>query len=412
MITMFTKKLFKGFAIFVSSTIFSMSTIQSAYAAPGNLATAPLFLSTIVEPNVFMTLDDSGSMAWETMVKDQTAGFATSSASPLNPSGQRMGFWHPSWSGQRYAETVPPSKPTGHNHSDMEDTWVFRTHHGNALYYNPSETYEPWPGADSNGDPMYIDAVETKVLQDPDNTGGNWVDLTQKLDYTIHIDAIYLPSYYIWNDDGDGILETTDPKTLVEIAAGTPEMQNFANWFQYYRSRMNTTKAVIGQTINNTDSSRIGLDVFNNGLQKYSKSMSDTTNKRELLEEFYSTDEETYTPARAALKRVGDHFKTTGSNAPILSASKGGECQQNFNILLTDGYWNRSSPSIGNTDINGSGIFDGNAAQSNDGGNYADGYSNTLADVAMKYYEEDLRTDLANSVPTQAGVDEADHQPW
>ena len=49
---MFTNKLIKGFAIFVSSTIFSLSTIQSAYAAPGNLATAPLFLSTIVEPNV------------------------------------------------------------------------------------------------------------------------------------------------------------------------------------------------------------------------------------------------------------------------------------------------------------------------------------------------------------------------
>jgi type IV pilus assembly protein PilY1 len=416
MITMFTKKLFKGIAIFVSSTIFSMSTIQSAYAAPGTLATAPLFLSTIVEPNVFMTLDDSGSMAWVTMVQEGTAGFTTSSGMPLL-NGDRLGYWHPTWNEKLkpFAKTVPPSEKVAPRVTAWEDTWVFRTHHGNALYYNPSETYEPWPGAKADGSPMYIDAVETKVLQDPDDPSGNWVDLTQRLNYGSYNNALYLPSYYIWNDDGDGILETTDSKTLVEIPAGTAAMQNFANWFQYYRSRMNTTKAVIGQTINNTDSSRIGLDVFNNGLQKDSKSMSDTTNKRELLEEFYGTEEETYTPARSALKRVGEYFKTTGSNAPILTAGLGGECQQNFNILLTDGFWNRSSPSVGNTDIDGGSgnnntEFDGNAAQSNDGGNYADSYSDTLADVAMKYYEEDLRTDLTNSVPTQTGVDEADHQ--
>jgi len=408
---MFTKNLFKGFAIFVSSTIFSMSTIQSAYAAPGNLATAPLFLSSIVEPNVFFTLDDSGSMAWVVIVQEGTAGFTTSSGLPLL-NGDRLGYWHPTWSEdlKPFAETVPPSKPTAHNHSDWEDTWVFRTHHGNALYYNPARTYVPWPGAEEDGSPMYTDAVETKTLQDPNDKGGNNVDLTQRLDYTNHKKALYLPSYYIWNDDGDGILETTDDKQLVEIAAGTPEMQNFANWFQYYRSRMNITKGAIGQVINNTDSSRMGLDVFNDGLREKSKTMSDLKNKRELLEEFYDTELETYTPARKALKRVGDYFKKKGGDGPILSASEGGECQQNFNILLTDGFWNRDSPGVGNTDINGSGIFDGNASQSNDGGNYADGYSDTLADVAMKYYEDDLRDDLDDKVPTQAGVDEAEHQ--
>ena len=57
---MFTKKLINGLAVIVSTSVFSMSTIQSAFAAPGPLATAPLFLSNIVEPNVFLTLDDSG----------------------------------------------------------------------------------------------------------------------------------------------------------------------------------------------------------------------------------------------------------------------------------------------------------------------------------------------------------------
>jgi hypothetical protein len=49
---------------------------QGAIAAPGNLPAAPLFLSTIVEPNVFFTLDDSGSMDWGPM-QSSTSGLAT-----------------------------------------------------------------------------------------------------------------------------------------------------------------------------------------------------------------------------------------------------------------------------------------------------------------------------------------------
>ena len=61
---MFMQKPLKGFTYFALSAFLGLSTFQSAYAAPGTLARAPLFLSTIVEPNVFFTLDDSGSMDW------------------------------------------------------------------------------------------------------------------------------------------------------------------------------------------------------------------------------------------------------------------------------------------------------------------------------------------------------------
>ncbi|MCP4392545.1 MAG: hypothetical protein GY802_29915, partial [Gammaproteobacteria bacterium] len=179
---MFTNKFSKGLAVIAASAVLSLSTLQSAYAAPGTLATAPLFLSTIVEPNVFLTLDDSGSMEWVTMVQEGTAGFTTSSGMPLL-NGDRLGYWHPSWPEglKSFAETVPPSTL---GVSNWDDTWVFRTHHGNSLYYNPAITYKPWPGSDEDGDPLYEDAVVTKVLQDPDDPGGNWVDITKALDYT------------------------------------------------------------------------------------------------------------------------------------------------------------------------------------------------------------------------------------
>ena len=441
---MFTNKLFKGFAIFVSSTIFSMSTIQSAYAAPGNLATAPLFLSTIVEPNVFMTLDDSGSMDWGPLVKNGTAGLSTSGGLPIIDGDDRA-YYTPSFS-RLYTSRgyLPPSDissavvngtPNAGSWDELVDkfnllviewnrSWVVRNHIGNRNYYNPAVKYTPWAGSKADGSPMYTDADPTKALKDPDSPGGEWVDLTANQSYTSNIITIpgpdvtvttndyYIPTYYIWNDDeGDGQLDQTDIKTQVKIAPGSPEMQNFANWFQYNRTRINATKSIIGSTVNNTDATRTGMRLFNYGQRKDVESMSDPVKKREMLESLYSINiPQAGTPARRALKYVGDYFDDTGSSAPILSATQGGECQQNFNILMSDGFWNGSTPSVGNEDINGSGPFDGNQTQSNDGGNYADGNSNTLADVAMRDYERDLRADLANNVPTQPGVDEADHQ--
>ena len=58
-----------------------------------------------------------------------------------------------------------------------------------------------------------------------------------------------------------------------------------------------------------------------------------------------------------------------------------------------------SNPSdIGNEDGDGNSDFDG--------GPHGDFVSPTLADVAMKYYEKDLSTTLANNVPTITGIDE------
>ena len=64
---MFSNKLIKGLTIIALSASFSLSTIQSAFARPGTLSDVPLFLSSIVEPNVFLTMDDSGSMDWGPM---------------------------------------------------------------------------------------------------------------------------------------------------------------------------------------------------------------------------------------------------------------------------------------------------------------------------------------------------------
>jgi len=406
---MFTKKLLNGLVVIVSTSVFSMSTIQSAFAAPGTLATAPLFLSTIVDPNVFFTLDDSGSMDYELVVEDTTAntGYPVDNGLPTNSGGSRIGYLHPTWSQLYNARAILPPSDAGN--AAWDRYWVFRNHNGNKLYYNPDQTYVPWVG--------YPEAEFTSARKDPNNATPvvNLENPISSGGYTYD-----LATYYIWTDsNGNGVIEhDLDARERVTKTDSRFDRQNFANWFVYYRSRINITKAAIGAVMNNTDAARMGLRVFNaysgNTHRKDLKPMGNPTYKNELLTEFYKTKIPAKgTPGRYALKATGEMFRTN-SPAAILPKAEGGECQQNFNIFMSDGYWNgNGNPSnIDNRDKDGEAgntIFDGNAAQSNDEGNYADEWDDTLADVAMKYYETDL-SPLDDKVPTQEDVDEASHQ--
>lgn len=401
----------------IAAALFTAMPLQQGHAAPGNLPAAPLFLSTIVEPNVFFTLDDSGSMDFGPMVRTDT-GLSTLQGMPA-VDGQWRAYYTPTFT-HLYKEawgiyTLPPSNGTD---SAWDNGWVARNHLSNPNYYNPNLTYRPWPGTNADGTPMYVDADPTAALEHPDFPSGEKVDLTINHSYTEGAKStttFWIPTYHVWSDsDSDGVVEYTDAHKEIKILAGTAEMQNFANWFQYYRSRMNVTKAVIGDTINNTDAARMGGRMINTGQLDDVATMSDVANKRDLLSKLYAfVTPAQGTPLRGALKDTGDYFMISNGTGPILPAADGGECQQNFNILMTDGFWNGNTPNIGNADADGAAgdtIFDGDKVQSNDGGNYADGESNTLADVAMRNYETDLRPDLADKVPTQATVDEAEHQ--
>lgn len=71
---------------------------------------------------------------------------------------------------------------------------------------------------------------------------------------------------------------------------------------------------------------------------------------------------------------------------------------------MTDGIWNGSSPSVGNVDNTPGPSYtnpdpDGSDFNYTAVSPFTDGHSNTLADVAMQYWKNDLRTDLGNKVP-------------
>ncbi len=402
----------------LAAALFTAMPLQQGHSAPGVLPAAPLYLSTIVEPNVYFTLDDSGSMDFETMMRADT-GLSTFNGA-LAVDGQWRAYYSPNFSllYPTWFFVLPPANGTD---AQWDMGWVGRNHLANPNYYNPSVTYKPWAGTNADGTPMYEDAVPTAALKHPDFPTGEKVNLEINHTFTEGIKTtteFWIPTYHVWSDsDSDGVVEYTDANTRVEIAAGSAEMQNFANWFQYHRSRINVTKSVIGDTINNTDASRMGSSMINFGPLDDIATMSDAANKRDQLDKLYAfVITPNPTPLRSALRDAGDYFMVDDGTGPILPAADGGECQQNFNILMTDGFWNGSlNPGVGNRDADGGSnandtIFDGDKDQSNDGGNYADGVSNTLADVAMRNYETDLRGDLDDKVPIQATVDEATHQ--
>ena len=104
------------------------------------------------------------------------------------------------------------------------------------------------------------------------------------------------------------------------------------------------------------------------------------------------------------MDKIGLYFhmtETTGSLetelkvSPILTDGRGA-CQQNFVIIFTDGSWNGGAAGFNNVD-------------GTKGAPYADDYPNTLADIAMYYYMNDLAPAVDDEVPINF-VDKANWQ--
>ena len=123
------------------------------------------------------------------------------------------------------------------------------------------------------------------------------------------------------------------------------ESQNFANWYSYYRTRMQTMKTATGlafRTIGN--GFRIGFASINNntGTDFLGLSQFDTTQKGLWYDKLYAATPGFISPLREVLGNVGKMyagrlatFNTVAVEDPIQYS-----CQQNFTILTSDGSWN------------------------------------------------------------------------
>jgi type IV pilus assembly protein PilY1 len=321
------------------------------------------------------------------------------------------------------------------------------------LYYNPTVTYKPWAGVDSAG-VAYGNSKPSAARLNPYSSSSSTTDLTaQYTNYTtqkpsgsgtITTSYFHAARYYAWTDsNNNGVVDASDAHTLYEISnvatdstnpkltsypggpnrtdcaakttcTYTEEIQNFANWFTYYRTRILSLKAALSLSVKDLTGVRVGYTTINNnattgtniGIPVASMNIDPKTgNKKALLTQVFKSSPDGSTPLTTSLRDAGKYFECASGNimgassssstkpCPILKQAQGGQCQKNFTILMTDGFYNGSSPSLSpsNTDGDHNTTFDGPP--------YADSYKNTLADVAMNYYERDLNTSLPNEVP-------------
>jgi len=158
----------------------------------------------------------------------------------------------------------------------------------------------------------------------------------------------------------------TKASTRTDCAAATctyaEEMTNYANWWSYYRTRMQMMKTATSNAFSSIGSNyRVGYSSLNNntGSDFLNISAFNTSQKVNWYAELFAARPNSGTPLREALAKVGrlyagqlNTFNGVGVTDPVQYS-----CQQNFAILSTDGYWNGNqgykldgSTSIGDQD--------------------------------------------------------------
>lgn len=258
--------------------------------------------------------------------------------------------------------------------------------------------------------------------------------------------------YFVWKPNNSGCNGSSDTRACydkVEIAPLTPtyegsvarsdcanaptctyaeEILNFANWYSYHRSRILTSRAAIGRAFaQQGEQMRVGFGAINKGTSivdglSTSSIISGVrtfsgNNRKTFFEQLYEhVIPASSTPLRWALDRAGRYYSYNDNRGPwgaepgTNNSSAHLTCRQSYAILMTDGYWNSSEAGVLDarqnndgtggptyTDSSGTTTFTYDAVSP-----FADTYSNTLADVAMYYWKNDLRTNLDNRVPNSA----------
>jgi type IV pilus assembly protein PilY1 len=193
------------------------------------------------------------------------------------------------------------------------------------------------------------------------------------------------------------------------------EMQNFAIWYSFYRTRIQMMQAASGIAFSALDqTSRVGFHtLWENGSLFTNIADFTSTNKTTWFTRLYKVAPNGGTPLPDAMWRIGELFSgnlaasgLSGATDPLDPLT--GKCQPNYHLLSTDGYWNStlSNTSRGNNDKTVPALANlpgstGFSVGSNFPRPYYEGptaTSNSLADLAMYYWIRDIRPTLADQM--------------
>jgi type IV pilus assembly protein PilY1 len=196
------------------------------------------------------------------------------------------------------------------------------------------------------------------------------------------------------------------------------ETTNFANWYAYYRTRIQMVKSAAGLAFKNLSSNyRVGFNSLNAAgasqwLPVAPFDVAAGGQKQTWFTKLYGIVASGGTPSRAALARIGRYYgglKTTAA-AYMTDDPMEASCQQNFTFFATDGFWTNNGGAAS------AGIkLDGTIVGDQDGvagtprpfldafASTSDDSRGTLADTAYYYYITDLR-DATHKPTNSLGV--------
>jgi type IV pilus assembly protein PilY1 len=177
-------------------------------------------------------------------------------------------------------------------------------------------------------------------------------------------------------------------------------IQNFANWFTYYRKRHMALRAGLGKAFNTVTNMRVngfrihgepanslGVTAGNPPAGPTVNPVDFETNRDALYTKFYDTWMQTVssgTPNRAAVTSIINNYKR--ANGPITNS-----CQRNFGMLFTDGF-----SAVANAPTDGTSV---GAVDNTAGTPYADSASDTLADRVLNAYNGSDITAMRTGIP-------------
>jgi type IV pilus assembly protein PilY1 len=165
------------------------------------------------------------------------------------------------------------------------------------------------------------------------------------------------------------------------------EIQNFANWYTYYRKRTLMLNAAMGKVLEGLGGLRMGVVRYNTNPEALTMfdldSTDPTKNGKKVASLFYQVTPSGGTPTRENLKVIGERYKGNDSTGkPIIQYA----CQRNNAFMVTDGFYNYSTRNYSTASYDRS--------KWGSGSPYAATVSDTLADLALYYYTTNPRPDL------------------
>jgi len=421
-----------------------------------NIPNLPLFVGVDIQPNVFLEIDDSGSMDWEVLTSEHFM-YCSYIPSPdngavcpnfvqsdtmvfprLNNFTLRGWVYYSDTNDNTLNESCQDFQGGGQNNSvrrclangynPIVDEWRFYSSDHNLMFFNPNVDYQPWVGF---GDAIFSAARSNPQSGTPGFT--NFADL-DGFEFAVWIDdrgfdgPFPEPVSADMTNTGNGRVDLWDSHVRVRVNSGNLQcwQVNYTTAaFRPTRQQTGMTNAACAAFINNQSLAELQQNIAN--WYQYSRRRSLVTRGAvvQLLEEvpnlrygisLINEFNELFVempPASADAQDILDHNEDLAED--FLDHD-----WQNFGTPLRNGlrrvgdYFDaasnpldqgRTSPIIEACQKNFAVVFtDGfwNGGNPGVGDVDGDGIPDLLADVAMEYYNRDLDTSLDDIVPVDA----------